>query len=455
MPTTPDTALPPDGRPENASSKDSLTRRKFLAASAAGGLALAACGDDTARLLEPVTDLAALPAGDLSSIQHVVVVMMENRSFDHYLGWLSGADGRQVGLAYPNREGVLVSTHNLAPDFQGCGHPDPDHSMAGGRTELNNGACDGWLVAGNNDEYAIGYYRKKDLEFFGKAAPGWTTCDRYFSSMLGPTFPNRMFQLCAQTDRVTNDIVPTTLPTIFDSLFTAGVSAGYYFSDVPFLALWGLKYIAGPQAISRPLSQFFSDCAAGTLPAVSFVEPLFVGSAIGLANDDHPYADIRAGQTFLDRIYRAVTTGPGWLNTLLVITYDEWGGFFEHVPPPTGSVSPIDQAAGYTDGLLGFRVPTVLVSPYAARQFVSHQVLEHCSTLRLIEDRWGLPALTQRDATANSLANALDFAAPKAIAPKYNVPTLDSGAVCPPPTVPRETHWTRLLDLARLIGWPI
>jgi phospholipase C len=329
--------------------------------------------------------------------------------------------------------------------------------MAGGRVELNGGACDGWLLAGNNDEYAIGYYRKKDLEFFGKAAPGWTTCDRYFSSMLGPTFPNRMFQLCAQTDRVVNDVVPSTLPTIFDSLFSAGVSAGYYFSDVPFLALWGLKYLAGPQAISRPIDQFYSDAAAGTLPAVSFVEPLFVGSAIGLANDDHPYADIRAGQTFLNRIYEAVARGPGWLNTLLVITYDEWGGFYEHVPPPTGSVSPIDQAAGYTDGLLGFRVPTVLVSPFARRQFVSHQVLEHCSTLRLIEDRWSLPALTQRDAGAVSLAAALDFgsAQANAAAPKYNVPNLQSGAVCPPPTVPRETHWTRLLDVARVLGWPI
>src|SRR2546421_3203577 len=97
-----------------------------------------------------------------SGIEHVVVVMMENRSFDHLLGWMDGADGRQAGLRYPDRNGVLQKTHALAPDFQGCAHPDPDHSFGGGRVEYDGGACDGWLRAGANDDFAIGYYRKRE-----------------------------------------------------------------------------------------------------------------------------------------------------------------------------------------------------------------------------------------------------------------------------------------------------
>src|SRR5437016_14061421 len=121
-----------------------------------------------------------LPSPKRSGIEHVVVVMMENRSFDHFLGWLPAADGRQAGLVYPDAAGQPHSTYPLAPDFQGCGHPDPDHSYQGGRIEYDGGACDGWLLDGANDEYAIGYYKKKDLAFFGKAAPQWTVCDRYF-----------------------------------------------------------------------------------------------------------------------------------------------------------------------------------------------------------------------------------------------------------------------------------
>lgn len=147
-----------------------------------------------------------LPPPEISGIEHIVLVMMENRSFDHFLGWLGNADGRQAGLTYFDAAGVAHITHPLAPDFQGCGHPDPDHSYDGGRIEYNGGACDGWLRAGNNDEYAIGYYTKKDLAFLGNAAPQWTTCDRYFAAIMAETFPNRIYQHAAQTDRLTNTL---------------------------------------------------------------------------------------------------------------------------------------------------------------------------------------------------------------------------------------------------------
>src|SRR5215211_1780894 len=155
-----------------------VSRRKFLQGAAAAGGVLTLDGFGIGRAF---SQDVLLPPPAASGIQHIVVLMMENRSFDHMLGWLDGADGRQRGLSYRDAAGALHRTYRLAPDFQGCGHPDPDHSYEGGRIEYNGGACDGWLRAGSNDEYAIGYYRKKDLAFFGRAVPQWTTADRYFS----------------------------------------------------------------------------------------------------------------------------------------------------------------------------------------------------------------------------------------------------------------------------------
>src|ERR1044071_7628846 len=140
-----------------------------------------------------------LPNPRNSGIEHIVVMMMENRSFDHLLGWLPGADGQQAGLTYVDAANVSHPTYPLAPDYQGCGHPDPDHSYEGGRIEYNGGACDGWLRAGENDYYAIGFYAKKDLSFFGAAAPSWTTLDNYFAPIMAPTYPNRIYQHAAQT----------------------------------------------------------------------------------------------------------------------------------------------------------------------------------------------------------------------------------------------------------------
>jgi hypothetical protein len=276
------------------------TRRRFVAGAAA------AVG--AAALGRPVLGARAADPG----FDHVVVVMMENRSFDHMLGWLPGADGRQAGLAYADASGVQHATHPLAPDFQGCGHPDPDHSYEGGRVEYNGGACDGWLRAGANDDYAIGYCRKGDLAFLGQAAPQWTTFSRYFAAILAETYPNRIYQHAGQTDRIHNAPDISTLPTIWDRLASAGLLGRYYFSDVPFLALWGAKYIP----ISRPIAAFYADCALGTLPSVTFVDPRFEDEDSGTSGDDHPHADIRNGEAFMDRIYRAVTGSPNWSRTV-------------------------------------------------------------------------------------------------------------------------------------------
>jgi phospholipase C len=427
-----------------------VSRRQFLhgVAAAAGACAFGGLGRVPAVFASPV-----LPPPEASGIEHIVVLMMENRSFDHFLGWLGGADGRQRGLRYLDRNGDPHVTHRLTPDFQGCGHPDPDHSYAGGRAEFNNGACDGWLRAGNNDEYSIGYYTRRDLPFFAGAAPRWTVCDRYFASIMAETFPNRMYQHAAQTDRLSNSFDLSTLPTIWDRLADAGLDGRYYFSDVPLLALWGFKYLP----IARLFGSFLEDAAAGTLPHVAFVEPRFMGETEGTSNDDHPFADVRSGEAFLNLVYNAVTTSPAWPQTLLVITYDEWGGFFDHVPPPTAPIPDADRIAGNEDGRLGFRTPSLVISPFA-RSHVSSLELDHTSILRAIEWRWGLPSLTVRDQTANNLAEVLDFRKPDLTARAFNVPVGPFGGACQPSAAAiaaAPNKWAQLRQMAADFGWPV
>jgi phospholipase C len=383
-------------------------------------------------------------------IEHVVVVMMENRSFDHFLGWAPGVDGRQAGLAFADESGQVVATHALAPDYQGCAHPDPDHSYEGGRVEYAGGACDGWLLAGDNDDYAVGYYGAADLPFLKQAIRRGTTLDRYFSAIMAGTYPNRIYMHAAQTDRLDNSLTFSVLPTIWDRLADAGVEGRYYYSDIPFLALWGTKYMS----IARPVSQFIDDAVNGDLPAVSFVEPRFLGEEEGLSGDDHPHADIRNGEVFLDLVYRAVTRSPDWKTTVLVINFDEWGGFFDHVPPPTAPVPPSDLALG-SDGRLGFRTPAIVIAPWATAGAVSHEQFDHTSVLAMIEQRWGLEPLTVRDATANNLADTLDFSRASTPAPTYQVPAGPFGARCPDALPTDDIELGTLLLLAAELGWPV
>ena len=380
------------------------------------------------------TDSQAASSRPLKSrIQHIVVVMMENRSFDHLLGWHPTADGMQEGLTYKDDGENPYPTWHLT-DFQMCGHPDPDHSYDGARDEYNGGAMDGFLKAGDNDLYAIGYYTRSDQPFLSELARNFTTLDRFFSSILGPTFPNRIFQHAAQTDRLDNSLAPSSLPTIWDRLAENGVSAGYYYTDVSFLLLWGTKY----DSISHSYDQFLADAAAGTLPEVSFVEPSFLGYEIGNGNSDHPHADIRAGDAFLARTFHAVATGPEWRNTVFIVTFDEWGGFFDHVAPPRAA-APNNIDTDLVDGkaLLGMRVPAVIASPFSRgnpyNPRVSSIVFDHTSVLKLIEWRWDLEPLTARDASddVGNLVDALSMSRYDFSVPLLPLPEPPDPNLCP------------------------
>src|SRR6266704_3654087 len=383
----------PGGHMSRSRSASPLSRRAFLStgAAAAGALALG-CADRS--LLAPFTQAARRFGGapDTSGIEHIVLMMMENRSFDHLLCCLPRADSRQAGLSYTDAAGASFATFPLAPDFQGCGHQDPDHSYDGARVEYNDGACDGWLRV--NDVFSIGYYRRG----------------------------------------------------------AAGLDGRYYFGDVPILGLWGEKYVG----ISRPLEAFFADCLAGTLPHVAFVDGPFLSEFAGTGFDDHPFNDVRAGEAFMNQVYRAVTTSPAWSRTVLIINFDEWGGFFDHVPPPRAPLPDADRAAG-SDGRVGFRTPTLLISPFARRAHTSHVVYDHTSILRLIEWRWNLEPLTVRDATANNPADELDFKNPQLLAPAYAVPPV-VGLPCPGNPVlasSRRSLWAELRRASQVRGWHV
>jgi phospholipase C len=434
-----------------------ISRRTILGATGAAGVLTATGGY---RLLGDGAEAAAaatLPEPGRSGIKHIVVLMMENRSFDHLVGWTPGADGKQAGLSYLDRYRVPHDTHHLTA-FASCGFQDPDHSYEGGRIQRNGGKCNGWLRSGLNDSLSIGYFEQPDLQFLGSAVPGWTTFDRYFAAVMAETYPNRFYMHCAQTDRLHNSDIPTGTPfrltSIWDRLKAKGVSGKYYYSDVPFTFL--MQQHAPPIAqVGDPLAPvpgtFFGDAAAGTLPAVTYVDPRFLNEDSGLSNDDHPHADIRAGEVFMNDVYDAIRNGPGWANTVLVITYDEWGGFFDHVPP--GHAHDVSKKTS----LRGFRVPTVVISPFARRGFVSHQTFDHTSILKMIEWRWRLKPLTPRDRHAHNLATALDFENPDTSSDTYHVDPFTPSACAMADDLDGSEYseWPAIRDAARAAGWDL
>jgi len=475
-----------------------LTRRTFLQLMAASTGA-AVTGAEYLAATSARAATAASPGGS-RGIEHVVVLMMENRSFDHFLSWLPGADGRH-DMTYRSTDGNIYPNYALAPDFQGCGYSDPDHSWEGFLIQHNFGKMDGFLqrptaptgipgvtLAAANT-FPVGYYtnfrddgqrkRVPDLPVMGALAENYTALDRYFCSFAGETFPNRFYQHAGRTDRDHNNITFSKLATIWDQLSpipnTKGIpTGGYFFRDLPFLALWALKYFpfwhpfapGDTDAVGPPVTtpSFIDTVAAGNLPNVSFIDPAFDTEGNGTSGDDHPLGDIRIGERFIADAYHALADAGYLDNTIFMITFDEWGGFFDHVPPPhvidntdPSTVDHTGDGTTPTDGQLipdytqlGFRVPAIVVSNLASAEVNHHGPFEHTSTLKLIESTFGLQPLTARDANAEDLGQVLRFERRPPV-PAGVIPTSDqvpgpasgAAAVCsaasvqsvsPPPT---------------------
>ena len=351
------------------------TRREFLERTAytAGLAGMAAALPANAILAEAAAAAArgsGLPAPRNVPIDHFVVLMMENRSFDHYFGWVPDADGLQQ-QSFTDPAGNPVATRHFTTlgsggmEYKGCGHPDPGHGWDQGRAQL----LGGFLADGSgNDEFALTYFNSGDLGFIHEAARTFTLYDRYFCSLLASTWPNRYYKWSAQSGGLkTNDPPLGTAgnqwETIFDRAIGRGVSARYYASDLPFSAVWGPRGATW----TNPITRYYADCAAGTLPNITFVDPPFRdgGGGDGLSADEHPLGDVRLGQAFMADVVNAFVKSPCYRRGALFVIYDEWGGFFDHVTPPS---VPDDRSSPdlYEDfGQMGFRIPALAVSPYS------------------------------------------------------------------------------------------
>jgi phospholipase C len=262
----------------------------------------------------------------------------------------------------------------------------------------------------------MGYWTKEDLPFYYGLARTFPVCDRWFSSCLAQTYPNRRFLLAGTAHGlVRTDVSKILAPSppnglILDQLDAHGISWRNYFTDLPQTGLYKSP-VDNNRGNLVSIEQFYADVAAGTLPGFSLVDPGF-----NTEESEENDSNIQIGESFVSRVVNAVTHGPAWPKSLLIWLYDEHGGYYDHVPPPPAVKPddippdiqvPPDEPGGYDR--YGFRVPAAVISPYARRKYVSHVVHDHTSILKLVETKWNLPALTFRDANADNLLDSLDL----------------------------------------------
>jgi phospholipase C len=457
----------------------------------------------------PGTDL-------LPQIRHIVVLMMENHSYDNYLGLLTGrGEGFPLGpdgepdVSNYGTAGETIRAFHLPSTGQHQGLPS--QSWHATHVQWGEGKCDGFVTSAQavqaearagaaqstdtSPEAALagmGYWSERDLPFYYGLARTFPVADHWFGSCLGPTFPNRRFLIAGTAHGLIDDSPYDLLDyppagTIFDLLTSHGISwANYHpLADGQPRSKWthyarhtrkmarrrllsmgrsvpavcagvskDIKFTADvfPLGIGRYMQhvhgtgQFFADAADGTLPGFSIVDPDFEAYS-----EENPQ-DIQKGESFAAEVINAVLHGRGWPHTLLIWVYDEHGGYYDHVPPPPAvppddvegrtavaartrlgtllrTVSPhlVKNKENMTQGphrydQYGFRVPAAIVSPYARPDYVCSTVLDHTSVLRLVEEKWNLPALTARDAAAATPLDALDLAGPPAFLEPPDLP---------------------------------
>ncbi len=361
-----------------------------------------------------------LPAGTdtLPQVEHVVILMMENHSFDDHFGALGRGDGLSVA-----HDGTPLN-FNPAP---GGGYilsfPMPNTATpVGGHISQSWDASHLCWDNGTNAGFAqtcgpasMGHFTGDQLPFYYSLASQFPIGDRYFASVMGQTYPNRRFLIAATAlgNVATNatGISATDAPngTIFDRLDSHGITWKDYFPDLPTAALFLPEFLNNrTDGRMAPINQFLADAAAGQLPQFSLVDPY--------TNFSEEDGDISIGEAYAARVIDAVLTSPNWPSTAMFLVYDEHGGWYDHVPPqpavrpddvPPEITVPPDQPGGYD--FTGFRVPCVVISPFARRKFVSHIVHEHTSLLKFVETKWNLPAMTYRDANATNMFEFFKF----------------------------------------------
>jgi phospholipase C len=392
------------------------------------------------------------PNGSEIPIDHIVVLMMENRSFDHYFQHLPD-DGQPdvevapAGFTNPDLDGNPVAPFR---DTQLC-FADTDHGWNAVHRQIDGGKMDGFVVTNEgmhelpmnasldmlSGRRAMGNYLPSDLPFMYWAAREYAIADHYHASVPGPTLPNRMYLYAASSfgKAVTALPDPATVENIlFDHLVRREVDWTVYRHETAGFAVFIDRYVTYLDGHHiRKIPDFYADAKAGTLPAVSFVDPDL--SKVG-ANDEHPPAVMQLGQRFLSEVVTALTQSPAWPRTALFIVYDEHGGLYDHVVPPKAcppDAREPELAPGAEPGRfdqLGVRVPMLVVSPFARKHFVGHRVYDHTSIVRFIEARFVLPALSARDANAEAPWELFDFHSPPDLTPPVvPMPSLDDARV--------------------------
>jgi phospholipase C len=455
--------------------KTRLTRRDLLKMGAVAGTSslLAGCGNNTLSSLTGGTGTCA----KITDIDHVVILIQENRSFDHYFGSYKGVNGFNDQSAvfqqpYPANTtnsplGVLLPYHlDITKTNAECTH-DITHDWTPQHQSWNNGAMNGFVTSripinALDAVMTMGYYTRADLPFYYAAADAFTLCDNYFCPVIGPSDPNRLYTVAASLDPDGTHGGPLletlafssreafygklTLTTMQEQLHTRGISWKVYSSPDQSLSNGAfsdniLAYFKNFQDQTSPLYQnafnpqfptdFVSDAAKGNLPQVSWILSSLVSS-------DHPPAPTTFGENTLSLIVQALMANPTvWAKTVLFVTYDENGGFFDHVPPvtaPPGTPGEYVTAASVPDptaegGIsgpigLGFRVPTWIISPFSRGGFISSDLFDHTSILRFLETRFGaeVPNLSAwRRQTVGDMTSAFNFTKPD-----YSIPSLPS-----------------------------
>jgi len=343
-------------------------------------------------------------------ITHVVVVVQENHSFDSYFGRLSATlqpevDGLRADFANADRSGQVVRPRATTSS---CLTMDPPHQWNDAHLAWNGGRLDGFARNGGTD--ALTYFDESLMPFYYWLASTFAIADRHFAPVLAGTWANRDY-LYAGTSRGVIDSFSRQIPnvpTIFSALGQAQVAWGVYTDGEPFQDALGWDQ---QHAGVYTFDQFVSQAGDGTLPSVAFVDPPAFSD-----QDEHPssVADLQKGQDWSRQVYQAMVASPLWNQSVLFLTWDEWGGFFDHVPPPAACPPSPDQP---DFDRLGFRVGLVAVSPWVKPHSVSHVVHSHTSLTRFIELLFGIPALTDRDANSDALLDMFDFTAPSLPSP--------------------------------------
>jgi phospholipase C len=408
-----------------------LSRRQFLGGGLVGAsLALEACGQSssapTTSVTTPLKRSGVLGPGSLPypslaagtaqfpEIEHFVVLMMENHSFDNILGLIGRGDGFILGpngqptAKNPDGLGNYVHAFHMPTECQTDGVGN-DWTVT--HEAYDGGTCQGFVTSTSAE--AMGYFTKEDLPFSCGMASVFPIADRYFCSAMAQTDPNRRYLIAGTSLGLINDTFPPELPpngVIFQQFNKHGITWKDYYSTLPTLGVF-LPLLSDPTLFSglAHIDQFYVDAAAGNLPSFSLVEPNYDEQS-----EENPQ-DIQFGDAFVGKVVNAVMSSPNWSKTMLIWNYDEHGGYYDHVPPPAAvtpddvppALAPGDPPGGFDR--YGFRVPCAVVSPYARENYVSHTVYDHTSILKTVEEKWNLPALTRRDANANSLFDMLDF----------------------------------------------